>query len=135
MLAFFQSPLIIEFAATTPVIQGIFTFDINLSYLAYIRTILANEGSKSVSLVPQVKPFKPGLFPCLFFHSNHSRTNGAHNIVMRRNDDFFPCHLFECRLHAAISSHSPLKEDGISDFSILDHPVDEVQHHRITQTS
>src|SRR3989304_3515212 len=53
MLAFFQSPLIIEFAATTPVIQGIFTIDINLSYLAYIRTILANEGSKFVSLVPQ----------------------------------------------------------------------------------
>src|SRR3990167_6359725 len=98
MLAFFQSPLVIEFAATTPVIQGIFTININLSYLAYIRTILANEGSKFISLVPQVKPFKPGLFPCLFFHSNNGRTNSAHNIVVRRNDDFFPCHHLVCRL-------------------------------------
>ena len=131
MLAFFQCPLIIEFAATTPVIQGIFTFDINLSYLAYIRTILANEGSKFVSLVPQVKPFKPGLFPCLFFHSNNGRTNSAHNIVVGRNDDFFPCHLFECRLHAAIGCHTSLEEDSISNFSIFDNPVDKIQHYRI----
>src|SRR3990167_9246697 len=86
MLSFFQRPLIIEFTAPASVIKRVFTFDINLSYLAYIRTIFANEGSKFVSLVPQIKPFKPGRFPCLFFHSNNSRTNGAHNIVMRRND-------------------------------------------------
>src|SRR3989304_8876204 len=98
MLAFFQSPLIIEFAATTPLIQRIFTIDINLSYLAYIRTILANEGSKFVSLVPQVKPFEPGLFPRPFFHSNNGRTNGAPNIVVRREDDFFPRHHLVCRL-------------------------------------
>ena len=66
MLSFFQRPLIVEFTATTSVIKRVFTLDINLSYLAYIRTILANEGSKFVSLVPQVKPFKPGLFPCSF---------------------------------------------------------------------
>src|SRR3989304_5516305 len=86
MLAFFQSPLIIEFAATTPVIQGIFTFDINLSYLAYIRTILANEGSKFVSLVPQVKPFEPGLFPRPFFHRNNGRTKGDKMLVRRRSN-------------------------------------------------
>src|SRR3989339_1681184 len=120
MLAFFQSPLIIEFAATTPVIQGIFTFDINLSYLAYIRTILANEGSKFVSLVPQVKPFEPGLFPRPFFHRNNGRTNGAHNIVVRRDDDFFPRHLFECRLLLAKSRHRSLDEDNSPSFYIFD---------------
>src|SRR3972149_80136 len=100
MLSFFQRPLIIEFTATTSVIKRVFTLDINLSYLAYIRTILANEGSKFVSLVPQVKPFKPGLFPCLFYPRNRSSSNGARNSKTRGIHGFLPRHLFECRLHA-----------------------------------
>src|SRR3989304_7764818 len=98
MLSFFQRPLIIEFTAPTSVIKRVFAFDINLSYLAYIRTILANEGSKFISLVSKVKPFEPRLFPRPFFHRNNGRTNGTHNIVVRRDDDFFPRHHLVCRL-------------------------------------
>src|SRR3990172_3640370 len=134
MFPFFQRPFIVEFTAPASVMKRILTLNVHLSDFTNIRTVLANKGSELIPLVPQVKPFKPGFFPGSFFHGNNSGTNGTHNIVMRRDADFFSCYFFKCCLHAPVGGNTALEKYRVSDLSVFDDPVDKVQYYRIAKT-